>query len=294
MKTVIAAREDFFPPDGCPVTLRTIRGDAPCQHSGDLTDVRHTHDFAELIVIAGGAGSHWIDGEIYPVTAGDVFLIQDNTEHCFTERRNIEMYNIMFDELYLREHLRSLRGLAGFNAFFLFEPAYRKRHRFQSILHMSDEGMAPLKKSLHAMIAELAANRPGCDLVLLAKVLEIFVMISREYSRGGNPMTESLCNLGEVISRLEREYAQPWTLRRISKIAAMAPSTLLPMFRRATGCSPIEYLLRVRLARAAERLLKTDDTVSEIAEACGFPDSNYFSRQFRKHYNASPRAWRNG
>ncbi|MBO5924558.1 MAG: AraC family ligand binding domain-containing protein, partial [Lentisphaeria bacterium] len=83
MKTVKAVRSDFFPGEGCPIAMRTIQGDAPVQHEGDLTDIRHTHDFAELIVITRGGGMHWIDGISYEVAAGDVFLIQDNTEHYF-------------------------------------------------------------------------------------------------------------------------------------------------------------------------------------------------------------------
>ena len=58
MQTVIANRADFFPKDGCPIALRTIQGDQPSQHEGDLTDIRHTHDFSELIIITAGGGEH--------------------------------------------------------------------------------------------------------------------------------------------------------------------------------------------------------------------------------------------
>ena len=143
------------------------------------------------------------------------------------------------------------------------------------------------------MLSDLRRNDPGCDLMLLAKVLEIFVFISREYASVSNPMVQSLFHLGEVISCLENRYRENWTLSRIARIAAMAPSTLLPVFKRVTGCSPIEYLLHVRLAKAADLLKKSDFNISTVASECGFPDSNYFSRQFRKHYNCSPREYRN-
>lgn len=292
MKTVIANRNDFFKPDCCPIALRTIQGDAAMQHEGDLTDLRHTHDFAELVIITNGGGRHWINGEEYKVSAGDVFLIQGNTEHYFLERHDLSMYNIMFDDFYLKNHLRSLRSMPGFNAFFLFEPTYRRRHKFQSRLHIAPDALLPVTNLLRQMTSEIKNGLPGYDLFLLAKVLEIFVFISREYSRNQNPMARSLCRLGEVISRLESDYRRNWTISEISKVAAMAPSTLLPVFKDVTGFSPIDYLLRVRLAKAAERLLKTDARVSEIAADCGFSDSNYFSRQFRKHYNCSPRAYR--
>ena len=119
MRAVIANRADYFTPDGCPIALRAISGDRPEQHEKDLTDIRHTHDFSELIIITAGEGEHWIDGVTYRVAAGDIFLIQGNTEHYFKSRRNLGMYNIMFDDSYLREHLHSLRSISGFNAFFL-------------------------------------------------------------------------------------------------------------------------------------------------------------------------------
>ena len=77
-------------------------------------------------------------------------------------------------------------------------------------------------------------------------------------------------------------------------MTAMAPSTLLPVFKKVTGFSPIDYLLQVRLSKAAELLLKTELPVSEIAQKCGFHDSNYFSRQFRKRYAAAPKNYRKG
>lgn len=292
MQTVIANRNDFFLSNCCPIALRTIQGDAPIQHEGDLTDIRHTHDFAELIIITHGGGEHWIDGNVYPVSAGDVFLIQGHTEHCFTERHGLTMYNIMFDDFYLRDHLRSLRSMPGFNAFFLFEPTYRRRHKFQSRLHLEPDTLFPLTSLLYQMVSEVRKKRSGFDLILLSRVLEIFVLLSREYSKNKNQMAKSLFRLGELITHLESDYTQNWTISRISRIAAMSPSTLLPVFKSVTGHSPIEYLLNVRLTRAAERLLKSSKSVSEIASECGFTDSNYFSRQFRKHYNCSPRDYR--
>ena len=292
MQTVIANRSDYFPQDGCPIAIRSIQGDAPIQHEGDLTDMRHTHNFAELIIITRGGGSHWIDGSAYPVAAGDIFLIQDNTEHYFQERHDLEMYNIMFDNSYLKEHLRSLRSLSGFNAFFIFEPLFRRRHAFMSRLHLAPESMLKMRGLLNSMLSEVRDSRPGSDLMMLSRVLEIFVMIAREYSRSSNSKVQTLFRLGEVISRMENNYRENWTVARLAKIAAMAPSTFLPVFREATGSSPIDYLLNLRLTKAAEMLLKDDCAISEVAANCGFRDSNYFSRQFRKFYNCSPRDYR--
>jgi AraC-like DNA-binding protein len=292
MHSVVANRKDFFIQGGCPVAIRSIHGDAVKQHDGDLTDIRHTHDFAELITITQGSGKHWINGDLYDVTMGDVFLIHGRTEHYFTERNDLEMYNIMFDYDFLHEHLKNLHSMPGFNAFSLFEPTYRRRHRFQSRLRLGPAKLQQFEAIFRRMEREVKDEQVGFDLVLLSCVLEIFVLISREYALDHNPQVRSLFRLGNLVTRLENESDQQWTIARICRIAGMAPSTLLPTFKEVTGYSPIAYLLKVRLGKAAEALQNTDDAVSEIAEYTGFSDSNYFSRQFRKRYNASPRSYR--
>ncbi|MDD3886591.1 MAG: helix-turn-helix domain-containing protein [Victivallaceae bacterium] len=292
LKTVLATRRDFFRPDGVPIAMRTIHGDTTPQHDGDLTDTPHAHDFSELVIITGGSGHQWIDGEIHSVSAGDIFLIQGNSKHYFIERNRIDMYNIMFDDQFLKEHLRSLRSLPGFNAFFLFEPSYRRKHKFNSHLHISPDELAPLSTILHRMVCAAHGSRPGFDIELLANVLEIFVFISRAYSTMKTPQAVQLRRLGELISRLEKDYSEEWSIARISRLTMMAPSTLLPIFKSITGRSPIDYLLHVRLNQAAWRLTQSNDSVSQIAADCGFTDSNYFSRQFRKVYHCTPRQYR--
>ena len=292
MQTVVANRGDFFFPDSCPIALCSIQGDASMQHDGDLTDIRHTHDFAELIIISQGSGKHWIDGNIYDVSAGDVFLLQGNTEHYFIERNNLGMFNLMFDDFYFQEHLRSLRNLPGFNGFFLVEPTYRHRHKFRHRLHLEGEDLVALISRFRQLETELKLRRPGFDLILLARALEIFVLISRKYFETPGEKSSSLCVLAELVTLLENNFSEDWSIARLCKISSMSPSSLIPAFKEITGCSPIEYLLHVRLSKAAEKLLSGREPISEIAGVCGFSDSNYFSRQFRKHYHCSPLQYR--
>lgn len=292
MQTVIANRNDFFQPNCCPVALRSIQGDASMQHDGDLTDIRHTHDFAELIVISQGSGKHWIDGNVYDVNAGDVFLLQGNTEHYFTERNNLGMFNLMFDEFYLQEHLRSLRILPGFNGFFLIEPTYRHRHKFRNRLHLQGEELIAMISRFRQLENEVKLKRPGFDLILFARALEIFVLISRKYFESPDTQSRSMCNLAELVTLLENNYAENWSVARMCKISSLSPSSLIPAFKEVTGSPPVEYLLHVRMTKAAEKLLNGQEQISEIAAACGFTDSNYFSRQFKKHYRCSPLQYR--
>ncbi|MCF6179844.1 MAG: helix-turn-helix transcriptional regulator, partial [Geopsychrobacter sp.] len=79
---------------------------------------------------------------------------------------------------------------------------------------------------------------------------------------------------------------------QLSKVAGMSKSSLIVAFKDATGYSPIDYLIRIRLQKAAELLIESELSLGEIAVQCGFHDSNYLTRQFRRVYNLTPRQFR--
>ena len=69
-------------------------------------------------------------------------------------------------------------------------------------------------------------------------------------------------------------------------------STLSRKVAEVTGMSPNNYLLRLRLCRAMNMLRETDMSVTEIAFACGFNDSNYFTSRFHREVGMSPLKYR--
>ena len=67
-----------------------------------------------------------------------------------------------------------------------------------------------------------------------------------------------------------------------------------PLFKRVTGFGFCEYLTLLRLRRA-EFMLKNEPglSISSVAYACGFNDSNYFSHKFKLAYGKSPKELKN-
>ena len=56
--------------------------------------------------------------------------------------------------------------------------------------------------------------------------------------------------------------------------------------------SPFQYLQQLRLNHCAELLKATDLSITEIALQAGFNDPDYFSRQFKQHYQLNPSDFR--
>ncbi len=63
-------------------------------------------------------------------------------------------------------------------------------------------------------------------------------------------------------------------------------------FRKNLNQSPIEYLISYRLNEAKKLLRSSELPITEICYECGFSDSSYFGKAFRKAYGLSPREYR--
>jgi AraC-like DNA-binding protein len=293
LNALLAKGEDYFGRDGFPIMVKHLDRSLEYQHAHDLTATLHRHDFSELVIIVRGNGIHRIDGVDYAVAAGDVFLIQGHIEHCFIKRNAMEHYNVMFapDRLPLPEH--ELRQMPGYQAIFHLEPAYRHSHRFTSQLQLEPEGLAMVENLVRQMRAEIEEQACGANAAVFAHLVALIVLISRQYSaQAMSPKRKGLLRLGKIIGFLEKDYSKEWNLDKIAKLSGMSKNNLLLVFKNATGQSPIDFLLNLRLQKAAKMLLCSDFNITETALNNGFHDSNYFSRQFKKKFGRSPRQYR--
>jgi two-component system response regulator YesN len=94
-----------------------------------------------------------------------------------------------------------------------------------------------------------------------------------------------------VIDFMIANLKQPPPLLTIARKVNLSPSHLSHLFGQETGQSPGNYLMMLRMRRAAE-LLRGSALVKEIMDAVGFKDKSNFLRSFRKAYALSPSEYR--
>jgi AraC-like DNA-binding protein len=294
MKSTIADGIHYFGLTGLPLAVRYVRTDEEHSpsHPHDLTEIAHSHDFCELVIVTRGHAMHRLEGDSFPVTAGDVFLLQGRQSHHFYERKNLDLINIMYDPEKIALPENELRRMPGYCAMFMLEPTYRRQHNFASRLHLKRVPLAHVEQLTDAMDRECNQLEPGHEVALRAKLLELMVYLSRAYTNTDTTEAHALLRVGNVIGALENDFSKDWKLEDLLKIAHMSRSNLMRVFRKATGQTPIEYLVRLRIQRAMELLRNTDLTITEIALQAGFNDSNYFTRQFRRIVGEPPRTFR--
>jgi AraC-like DNA-binding protein len=78
----------------------------------------------------------------------------------------------------------------------------------------------------------------------------------------------------------------------LASYLAITPSYLSVQFKKETSQTITDYIQNVRLEHAILLLNSTSDSIQEIASLCGFPDSNYFTRVFKKKKGLTPKEYR--
>ena len=97
---------------------------------------------------------------------------------------------------------------------------------------------------------------------------------------------------GSVFSRvrayIDEHVDQRISLEDLASIAGVSRFHFARQFRRRTGRSPMDYLLRIRIERAKTMLVSREWRVVDVAAALGFADQSHFTRTFRKMVGTSP------
>ena len=254
----------------------------------------HEHDFHELVLVIAGECRHITPAESYPLSAGDIFLIKPGNPHGYAVEHDFALYNILYFPEKLKLPLFDLTDEPGFRAFFELEPELRRQFGFRKHFRLGKTPLEELALIVERMQRELETSEPGHEFRAVSLFMRLIERISRICSNSAlYRENDELFRLSEVVSFLERHRREPLTVRELAEHAAMSPATLNRAFRRAVGRSPLNYLNDIRLSEAQLLLRENPElSIADVAGKCGFTDSNYFSRLFKKRNGHTPRDYR--
>ncbi len=98
--------------------------------------------------------------------------------------------------------------------------------------------------------------------------------------------------IAKILEFFETHCSEPLNIRHLASEWGMSLPTLNKRFRAAVHMTPYQYLLRLRLRRAAYLLQADDWTIKEIAEMAGYRNPLHFSSEFHRFHGCSPREFR--
>lgn len=265
-----------------------------CMHRRDLTDFVvpwHWHEELELGYMERGTSViRTVDGE-FQVRQGDGFFI--NTNVMDTKRNGapgspaLEV-NHLFHPVFIGGHFGS-RITEKYLA-----PILRDQRITVHVIHRgSGEGDALLDQLIR--LKELN-RKPDQDIpirnALSAAWLLLLEELEAHFKAPRTMETERQDRFRSMLSYIHRHFGEKVSLEEIAAAANISPREANRVFQKAARQTPFEYLLHYRLTQARELLSRSDLSITEISSRCGFTDSAYMGKQFRKACGMSPREYR--
>lgn len=98
--------------------------------------------------------------------------------------------------------------------------------------------------------------------------------------------------LSPLLDTMRRRLAEPLSIAKLARMAAMSERSFMRHFKQTTGSTPADWLVRARVDRARELLEGSRHSIDRIATLTGFGTATTLRHHFRRKLGASPRAYR--
>ncbi|MFD0713919.1 AraC family transcriptional regulator [Paenibacillus sp. GCM10027626] len=241
------------------------------------------HNYFLVHTVVSGLGTFEINDTLYHCQAGDTFFIFPDALFTYAADKHDPWHYrwVAFKGPIALPLLNSL-GISADN------PVIRIKD-IPTITRLYRNIQLALKRSSSAELADLESG--GLLRVMLKQFgLENAGHLASQISGG---ITDIERQINQAIKWLSLQYAQPISIESLSRSLGYHRTHLSKMFKQATGYSPMQFLLKVRMERAGELLQHNLRlSVDHVASSVGYADALYFSKQFRKWFGYSPTEYR--
>lgn len=245
----------------------------------------HWHEEFEAVHVPSGECRLQVPGEEHILRSGDVALINSNTLHYAIGDPFVVLESFVFspylitgstDSAFYKKYIRPLID-SLFKVWITRREDVRGyfRKAFDAQMNESFAYEFTVRENLTSLLLSLYREKED-SLFLKSRLKD----------------TDSL-RIERMLNYIHIHYSENITLEDIAETAALSTREALRCFRRTIHDTPIQYLLRYRLMQSASLLLSNPSlSVSEITTLCGFDYPCYFSRQFKRFYQCTPREYR--
>lgn len=240
----------------------------------------HMHSFYELHYIFSGSGTLICNKNVYPLSAGMLYLNGRNVFHeQITDPGNIMMeYSVSFD----------IQTSGG-----------RKNGFMEKLKNMElwiGNDTNEIGNLFREIEKELETRKQG-DIHIIRSLCEmIFVKMMRNFNTENKDTETFGKNLNDRRKFIMDEAFiydyRDMTLASLAKILNLSERQTIRNIKEYYGMNFTEFRNQSRLSAAAKFLAEDTLTVSEIAEKVGFSSIAYFRKLFRETYGAAPAEYR--
>lgn len=222
----------------------------------------HSHEGSELVLVSAGTCEIEVDGFQLRGGKGTLFILPAKTDHNQT---NYGMVSTVYTKF--------IKG--------------KNFSEYPRII-MADNWLFEWMTMISRMAETVNEGLNNLASGILYSVIQRIAQLENV----SNTQEQIHPALVQAIRYIEEKVDQALNLDSIARHAGISPSYLSGLFRQQFNQGPIAYTLDLKMKLARRMLKDSYLSVKEISARCGFNDSNYFCRMFRKYNGVSPGCYR--
>ena len=239
-----------------------------------------------LIYILSGALTLRIGDEIYSGKAGTAFLIPAQVQYAPTQVSELEYLFFHFNSPKDVTDKSDSQKISATSSLPQGEYAYTYSLDASPVISVpvlsETAGNRRIRELIDRIIALNVWASDGEKLLLDCYLREFLVLL------GAGFRTSVSRNLGTILQFIDCSYSSDVSLTALSQKFGFSRSYIARLFRNELKMTSSDYVNRVRVGAACDRLANSDMRISEISEAVGFTEQYYFSRIFRQLCGMTP------
>lgn len=239
-------------------------------------------DASLWIYVREGEGRGWSEaaaGE-FEIRPGCLIPVSPGTGHRIEidRGRDAEVYEVCFSaRIFGAINLLSLLG-------------------FPPVIDLDEDGS--VHSSCLWLAREFARREPGWRVVMAGEIRSVLFRVIRSMGASMRPSVrlaslEEMPRLIPALCYIEDNLHSPaLSVGEMSRRACLSESRFRKVFRTVIGNTPLSYVQRRRLELACRMLSTSTESITNIAEMCGFSDTSFFYRAFKGWTGFTPREYR--
>jgi AraC-like DNA-binding protein len=249
----------------------------------------HSHEDYELLFMLEGANIYEIRGrDAVESSGGHLLLMPPGAVH--RGRDDVRMPSVLCGILF-----QPCSHRAWVNSIFTRE----ELRRMDRELRKHPFALRPFNRELTLILARLIqhveafkSDRRDTFAKANLRALACLAIIESLRQLATSARTDAATIASAARDYLEKRFAEPVQMTDLAQHLGLSRARMFEVFKKHTGRTPNDYLLRHRIERAREQLAKTSRSITDIALDVGFSSSQYFANVFRRYTGMTPLAHR--
>lgn len=236
----------------------------------------HSRTSYLIHVVLSGTGTYQVGDKTYSISGGQIFLIYPGDTTTYKASRDDPWTYCWV-------------GFSGHQSQFLTEQMGFSRGNHVITVPDTD----PLRDCIFEMVNTHRLTYAN-ELYRTSLLLRLFATIIENRPRTGAASDQHRpSDFAETaMSYIEKNFSRKIRISDLANYIGIDRSYLSKCFQAQYGTSPQEYLMRLRMNRAESMLRSSQESITAIAMACGYPDALAFTKMFKKRFGESPTEYR--